>query len=101
MCATNVALRPSSILLPWLALECTTPEFAMADENTVLLRVVLDEGKTEERLGVLVLDIEKTRLAQQALNKARKDGAVDDASYAKQSVELQQQLKNQRTDLQT
>jgi hypothetical protein len=71
----------------------------MADQdNTVLLRVQLDVGKTEERLQQLVLDIESTRLAQKALNEARKQGAVTDAEFAAQSVKLQADLKNQRTE---
>jgi hypothetical protein len=67
-------------------------------DNTVLLRVQLDEGKTTDRLKQLVLDIESTRLAQKALNEARKQGVVDDATYATQSVKLQAELKNQRTE---
>jgi hypothetical protein len=67
-------------------------------DNTVLLRVQLDVGKTEERLKQLVLDIESTRLAQKALNEARQQGAVTDAEFAAQSVKLQADLKNQRTE---
>ncbi|GAA4362099.1 hypothetical protein GCM10023185_29690 [Hymenobacter saemangeumensis] len=69
----------------------------MADE-TVILKVTLDEGKTEQQLQKLVLDIEATRKKQQELNAARKAGTVEDAEYAKRSVELQAQLKTQRQE---
>lgn len=68
----------------------------MADNNTVLLRVQLDEGKTEEKLKQLVLDMEATRKAQAALTLERKAGTVADAEFAKRTVELQTQLKGQR-----
>lgn len=70
----------------------------MADNNTVLLRVQLDEGKTEEKLKQLVLDMEKTRAAQAALTLERKAGNVADEEFAKRSLELQTQLKAQRTE---
>lgn len=71
----------------------------MADTSeVVLLRVQLDEGKTTDRLKALVLDIEKTKQAQAALNQERKTGAVTDEQYAAENVRLTQQLKSQRTE---
>ncbi|TGD82870.1 hypothetical protein [Hymenobacter wooponensis] len=71
----------------------------MADASeVVLLRVQLDEGKTNDRLKQLVLDIEKTRAAQRELNAARKVGSVDDAAFARQTVALNDQLKKQRQE---
>lgn len=70
----------------------------MADNNTVVLRVQLDEGKTEAQLKQLVLDIEKTRAAQLALNASRKAGQVTDEQFAQQTVELRQQLKAQQQE---
>jgi hypothetical protein len=67
-------------------------------EETVILKVALDEGKTEQQLQKLVLDIEATRKAQGELNAQRKAGAVDDAKYAEQSVKLAAQLKAQRQE---
>ncbi|WP_400190673.1 hypothetical protein [Hymenobacter sp. B81] len=69
----------------------------MADE-TVILRVQLDEAKTQERLQALVLEIEKTRTAQGDLNVARAKGKVTDEEYAKQAVALRQQLKAQTVE---
>jgi hypothetical protein len=69
----------------------------MAD-NVVLLRVQLDEGKTEAQLKQLVLDMEATRKAQAALTLERKAGTVADAEFAKRTVELQTQLKSQRAE---
>jgi hypothetical protein len=70
----------------------------MADNNTVILRVQLDEGKTEDKLKELVLSIEATRKAQQALTAERKAGAVTDAEFTKRTVELETQLKAQRNE---
>ncbi|MGI4736111.1 MAG: hypothetical protein ACRYG7_13120 [Janthinobacterium lividum] len=67
-------------------------------ENVVVLRVQLDEGKTEAQLQKLVLDIEATKKAQAALNVERKLGTVTDGAYAQQNVALQMQLKGQRTE---
>jgi hypothetical protein len=68
----------------------------MADNNTVLLRVTLDEGKTEAQLKQLVLDIEATRKAQAALTLERKAGTVADEEFAKRTVELRTELKGQQ-----
>jgi hypothetical protein len=70
----------------------------MAKDNTVILRVELDEAGTEKKLQQLVLDIEATKKAQAALTAERKAGAVSDADFAKRSVDLQTQLKGQRTE---
>ncbi|UOQ53057.1 hypothetical protein [Hymenobacter cellulosivorans] len=70
----------------------------MDANKTVLLRVQLDEGKTEQRLQSLVLDIEKTRTAQTALNAARKQGMVTDEEFAKASVNLKNQLRAQQQE---
>jgi hypothetical protein len=51
------------------------------NQNVVLLRVELSEGKTEERLKQLVLDLEKTKNAQLLLNNSRKLGNVDADTY--------------------
>ena len=48
----------------------------MPDNNTVLLRVQLDEGKTEEQLKKLVLDMEATRKAQDVGSWTRALGGV-------------------------
>jgi hypothetical protein len=68
----------------------------MADNNTVILRVQLDEGKTEEQLKQLVLDMEATRKAQQALTAERKASAVTDEEFAKRTVDLKADLKAQQ-----
>ncbi|RZK30250.1 MAG: hypothetical protein EOO63_07230, partial [Hymenobacter sp.] len=68
----------------------------MAQENTVILRVALDEGKTEEQLQKLVLDIETTRKAQAALTAERKAGTVTDEEFAKRTIDLQTKLKGQQ-----
>jgi hypothetical protein len=70
----------------------------MADNQTTILSVKLDEGKTEQQLQKLVLDIEATKKAQADLNAQRKAGAVDDAAYAQQTVALKTQLKGQQTE---
>lgn len=70
----------------------------MADNNVTILRVQLDEGKTEEQLKKLVLDIEATRKAQQALTAERKAGTVSDEEFAKRTVELQAKLKGQQQE---
>lgn len=70
----------------------------MPDTNTVILRVALDEGKTEEKLKQLVLDMEATRKAQAALTLERKAGTVADAEFSKRTLELQTLLKSQRTE---
>lgn len=72
----------------------------MAENNTVLLRVQLDEGKTQQQLERLVLDIEATRKASQALTAERKAGTVADDEFAKRSVDLQTQLKGQTKEQQ-
>jgi hypothetical protein len=64
-------------------------------ENTVILRVALDEGKTEEQLRKLVLDIEATKNAQLLLNNSRKLGNVDAEEFAKRTVELRTVLRSQ------
>jgi hypothetical protein len=66
----------------------------MAD-NTVILRVQLDEAGTEKQLQQLVLDIEKTRAAQKDLTKARDADAISADEYAKQVVDLRTQLRGQ------
>jgi hypothetical protein len=71
----------------------------MADpNNTVILRVQLDEGKTEEKLKQLVLDLEATRKAQASLTTERKAGTVTDEVFAQQSVKLANQLTLQRAE---
>lgn len=72
----------------------------MADSqtSTVILQVKLDEGKTEEQLRKLVLDIEATRKAQAELTTARKAGQLTDEAYAKQVVDLKNQLKGQQQE---
>ncbi|MBX0290960.1 hypothetical protein K3G63_10950 [Hymenobacter sp. HSC-4F20] len=67
-------------------------------EETVLLRVQLDEGKTTDRLKQLVLDIEATRRAQSDLNIMRRNGIVNDTEYAAKTVALQDQLNKQRQE---
>lgn len=68
----------------------------MADQNqTVVLRVQLDEGKTEEQLKQLVLDIEATKNAQVLLNNSRKAGNVDADNFARKTLELRTQLRGQ------
>lgn len=69
----------------------------MADE-TVILRVQLDEGKTTDRLKQLTLDIEKNREAQKSLTAARKANTVSDEEYSKQNVDLQQKMRAARTE---
>lgn len=72
----------------------------MADNTnqTVVLRVQLDEGKTEDQLKQLVLDIEKTRAAQLLLTKERRVGIVTDEQFAQQTVALRTQLKGQQQE---
>jgi hypothetical protein len=70
----------------------------MADNNTVILRVQLDEGKTEDKLKQLVLDLEATTKAQAALRVERKAGTISDEEFAKQSVALKTQLTGQRAE---
>jgi hypothetical protein len=70
----------------------------MADNNTVILRVQLDEGKTEDKLKQLVLDLEATTKAQAALRVERKAGTLSDEEFAKQSVALKTQLTGQRAE---
>ncbi|KUG06885.1 hypothetical protein [Solirubrum puertoriconensis] len=68
----------------------------MAEANeTLLLRIQLDEGQTVKQLEKLTLDIESTRTAQKALTQARKEGAISEDEYAKKSVELRTQLREQ------
>jgi hypothetical protein len=69
----------------------------MAD-NTVILRVQLDEGKTEDKLKQLVLSIEATRNAQKALTAERKAGTIADEEFTKRSVALDLELKAQRQE---
>jgi len=61
----------------------------------VVLRVQLDEGKTEDQLKQLVLDIEKTRAAQAALSVERRKGIVTDDEFSKKTVDLRTLLKGQ------
>ncbi|MVN78090.1 hypothetical protein GO988_17305 [Hymenobacter sp. HMF4947] len=68
----------------------------MSDNNTVLLRVQLDETNTEQKLAKLVLEIEATRKAQAALTKARDTDKISADDYALQSVKLTNQLTLQR-----
>lgn len=70
----------------------------MAQDNVTILRVQLDEGQTEKQLQELVLKIEATKKAQADLNAQRKIGAVDDAAYAKQVVDLKTQLAGQQAE---
>jgi hypothetical protein len=70
----------------------------MPDNNTVLLRVQLDAGKTEERLAVLASSLAKTRDEQKALTKAREQGLVSEDAFGKESVKLTNQLLVQRTE---
>jgi hypothetical protein len=70
----------------------------MNDNRTVLLRVQLDEGKTEERLAVLASSLVKTREEQKALTKAREQGLVSEEGFGKESVKLTNQLLVQRTE---
>jgi hypothetical protein len=67
----------------------------MADNNTVILRVQLDETGTEKKLQQLVLDIEATRKAQAALTLARREDKVSEDEYAKSVVDLRTQLRGQ------
>jgi hypothetical protein len=70
----------------------------MTQDNTVILRVQLDESGTEKKLQQLVLDIEQTRKAQTALTLARKADKIGTEEYAKQVVDLALKLKGQRTE---
>lgn len=70
---------------------------ATADQ-TVILRVALDSAQTEQQLQTLVLDIETTKKAQQALTAARKAGELADAEYAQQTVVLRNQLRAQQQE---
>jgi hypothetical protein len=67
----------------------------MSGENTVILRVQLDEAGTEKKLQQLVLDLEATRKAQAALTAERKAGTVADDEFSKRTVDLKTQLKGQ------
>jgi hypothetical protein len=67
----------------------------MAQDNVTILRVQLDEGATEQQLKKLVLDIEATKKAQQALTAARKADTITADEYAKQVVDLRTQLRGQ------
>ena len=71
---------------------------AETQTNTVILQVKLDEGQTEKQLAQLVLDIEKTKLAQNALNAERKAGKVADEEFAAQTVKLKAELKAQQVE---
>lgn len=71
----------------------------MADPNqTIILRVALDETDTEKKLANLVLAIEGTKKAQADLQAQRKAGTVDDAKYAVETVKLTNQLTLQRAE---
>ena len=70
----------------------------MADNNTVILRVQLDEAGTEKKLQEVTLAIEQTTKAQAALKAERKAGLVTDEQFAKQSVDLATRLKGQRAE---
>jgi len=65
-------------------------------ENTVILRVQLDEAGTEKKLQELTLQIEQTTKAQAALKAERRANLLTDEEYAKQNVALSTQLKGQR-----
>lgn len=67
-------------------------------EETVLLKVQLDEGATKQRLATLVLDIERTKDAQKELTAARKAGEVTEAQFAATTVRLGQTMREQRTE---
>lgn len=67
----------------------------MAQDNVTILRVQLDEGKTEEQLRKLVLDIEATKKAQVELTAARKADTITADEYAKQVVDLRTKLRGQ------
>ena len=71
---------------------------AETQTNTVILQVKLDEGQTEKQLAQLVLDIEKTKVAQAALNAERKAGKVADEEFAAQTVKLKAELKSQQVE---
>ncbi|MGI4884274.1 MAG: hypothetical protein ACRYFR_04875 [Janthinobacterium lividum] len=68
----------------------------MADNQTIILRVTLDEQDTEKKLAQLVLSIEASRKAQTDLTAARKLGQVTDEAYSQQTVALRTQLKGQQ-----
>jgi hypothetical protein len=71
----------------------------MSDQNnTVLLRVQLDDAGTQKQIQSLVLAIEATRKAQAELTKARQQGTVSEEQYAKQSVDLKLKLKGQQQE---
>jgi hypothetical protein len=70
----------------------------MTDTNTVILRVQLDEDKTEDRIKELVLLMEATRKAQASLTLERKAGTISDEVFAQQTVKLANQLTLQRAE---
>jgi hypothetical protein len=70
----------------------------MAQDNQIILRVALDEGKTLEQLQGLVSEIEKTKKAQADLVAAKKAGSITEEEYNKQVVELRTQLRGQQQE---
>ena len=64
----------------------------MADE-TIILKVQLDEGKTNDRLKVLAVDMAKTRQEQRELKKAYDAGLLSEEAYGAKSVEVGKQLR--------
>ena len=78
----------------------------MADNTTnesILfeIRIGAEQFKSEQKqirdsLGQIVLQIEKTRTAQKALDDARKAGKLTDAEYSARAVRLREELKTQQ-----
>ncbi|WP_179287737.1 hypothetical protein, partial [Enterococcus faecalis] len=67
-------------------------------ENQVVLRISLDEGKTEQQLQKLAAELAKARDEQKALTKAREQGLVSEESYGKESVRLAELLRKQQAE---
>lgn len=70
----------------------------MDNNQIVLLRVQLDDGKTEQRLAQLATSLAKTRDEQKALTKAREQSLVSEEAFGKESVKLANQLTLQRNE---
>jgi hypothetical protein len=79
----------------------------MADQTneSILFEIKInsEQYKAEQKLirdslQQLVLDIEKTRAGQKALNKERDAGKLTDTQYSERSVKLREQLKGQLAD---
>ncbi|WP_400190691.1 hypothetical protein [Hymenobacter sp. B81] len=68
----------------------------MAEDATVLLRIQIDSDAYHKQLQQLTLDIEKNKLAQQELTRARKAHTLTDEEFSQRSVELAAELKRQR-----